>query len=101
MAKRYKTWREHILEQMVKHGESWDCVEQVAVARSDAWREEDDARAASIDVPFDDGFGAENGDHFTVWTKDRVYFPACYDGAEWCASVPRHPDGTATKHVGG
>jgi hypothetical protein len=30
-----------------------------------------------------------------------VYFPACYDGAEWVGSVSRNPDGKATRHQGG
>ena len=45
------------------------------------------------------GFGAEEGCWFTVWTKDRVYFPTSYDGAEWVESVPRDPCGEATRHV--
>ena len=45
------------------------------------------------------GFGAEKGCWFTVWTKDRVYFPTSYDGAEGVESVPRDPCGEATRHV--
>ena len=36
-----------------------------------------------------------------LWTAARVYFPACYDGSEWCESVPRNPCDEATTHVGG
>ena len=47
------------------------------------------------------GYGGTNGRPFTAWTKDRVYFPVCYDGAEWVESVPRNFPGSVTEHVGG
>lgn len=50
---------------------------------------------------FDAGYGGTEGCAFTVWTKTRVYFPACYDGSEWVDSVSRNPDGVATGHIGG
>jgi len=50
---------------------------------------------------FDSGFGETEGIPFTVWTKNSVYFPVCYDGAEWVGSVSRHPDGKPTFHHGG
>jgi hypothetical protein len=28
-------------------------------------------------------------------------FPATYEGSEWVGSVPRNPNGKATKHIGG
>lgn len=46
------------------------------------------------------GYNTPEGCSFTVWTKDRVYFPACYDSWEWIASVPRDPCDEATEHVG-
>ena len=54
----------------------------------------------TYDREFDDGFGGSNGGPFTVWTKDFVYFPVVYDGAEWVGSVPRNPCDIATEHVG-
>lgn len=54
-----------------------------------------------IDYEFDSGYGGEEGVHFTAWTADRVYFPACYDGAEWIEAVPRNPCDQATGHIGG
>ena len=54
-----------------------------------------------LDAEFNDGFGGEEGRSFTAWTQERVYFPACYDGSEWAASVPRNPCKTAMRHVGG
>jgi hypothetical protein len=50
---------------------------------------------------FDAGYGGSEGRPFTLWTTNRVYFPGVYDGAEWVASVPRNPNGEATRHVGG
>ena len=46
------------------------------------------------------GYGDPEGCSFTVWTKDRVYFPAWYDSSEWITSVPRDPCDEATAHVG-
>jgi hypothetical protein len=54
-----------------------------------------------LDYEFDDGYGGTEGPYFTMWTKDRVYFPSCYDGAEWISSVPRNPAGESTEHIGG
>lgn len=56
---------------------------------------------AAMSWPFDSGFGGTCGEPFTAWTRDRVYFPVCYDGAEWVGSAPRHPCDEATEHVGG
>lgn len=50
---------------------------------------------------FDSGYGGTEGCPFTVWTKSRVYFPICYDGAEWVGSMSRNPDGKPTDHQGG
>lgn len=54
-----------------------------------------------IDYNFDSGFGDTEGFAFTAWTKNRVYFPACYAGSEWIHSVPRNPCNEATEHIGG
>lgn len=54
-----------------------------------------------LDEDFDSGFGGEDGEPFTAWTDQKVYFPACYDGSEWMACVNRHPCNVATNHVGG
>ena len=50
---------------------------------------------------FDSGYGIEQGEPFTLWTKDWVYFPICYDGAEWVGSIPRNPCDIKTNHQGG
>ena len=84
------TWRELIAGHMGKWGES---LSQPFTATFD--------EGASFDREFDDGYGAPEGGHFTLWTDKRVYFPVVYDGAEWVESVSRHPDGQPTEHVGG
>lgn len=83
------TWRQLIEIEMAKRGEDWSDVAGSTLS--------DEA----LDVEFDEDCGGAEGAPFTVWTEKRVYFPATYDGAEWVASVPRHPCGEATEHVGG
>lgn len=83
------TWREQIEIEMRRHGETWADV--VGCTLDDA----------ALDRRFDCGFGGVQGAPFTLWTSRRAYFPAQYDGAEWVASVPRHPCGEPTEHVGG
>lgn len=50
---------------------------------------------------FDSDYGGTEGVPFTAWTAKTVYFPICYDGAEWVGCVSRHPDGKPTEHQGG
>ena len=50
---------------------------------------------------FDGGYGSEQGAPFTAWGKDWVYFPICYDGAEWVGHAPRNPCVTSMEHQGG
>ncbi len=54
-----------------------------------------------LDREFDNGYGGSNGAPFTAWSKDRVFFPLVYDGAEWVGSVPRNPCGLRMFHQGG
>lgn len=83
------TWKEMIGEEMKKHGESWADVVHNTLTGS------------QLNKGFYDGYGSSEGKPFTMWTNNRVYFPAVYDGAEWCASVPRNPCTEKTEHVGG
>ena len=82
------TWRELIGYEMCDAGETWSDV--VASTLDDV----------GLDRKFHDGYGSSEGGAFTLWTRRRVYFPVVYDGAEWCASVPRDPCDEATCHVG-
>lgn len=54
-----------------------------------------------LDFEFNSGYGSEEGKPFTLWTKDYVYFPVQYDGAEWVGRTPRNPNGEPTCHQGG
>jgi len=97
------TWRSLITAEMTRVGESWDDVCSVTVGNYDEWACPDCRRGlrGSLDDDFDDGLGRRNGCLFTLWTNNRVYFPAQYDGSEWVASAPRNPCAEATDHVGG
>lgn len=83
------TWREEIESEMNRYNDSWKNVEQCTLNESE------------LDKRFSSGYGVEEGAPFTVWTKDRVYFPICYDGSEWAGSVSRNPNGKPTYHQGG
>lgn len=54
-----------------------------------------------INYFFNGSYGGDGGFAFTAWTADRVYFPACYGGAVWIATVDRNPVASATTPVGG
>lgn len=102
------TWRKMISEEMKEQGETWDDVESLVFKARKKWHEDDNEgdpdpldNKACLDHQFHDGYGGEEGLPFTLWTKERVYFPVVYDGSEWVASVPRNPNGEATEHVGG
>lgn len=83
------TWKELITSEMKIHSEGWNHIAESTLTDEQA------------DTKFDHGYGGEEGCDFTVWTANRVYFPICYDGAEWCGSVARNPDGKSTAHQGG
>lgn len=51
-------------------------------------------------LEFDESLGIIQGKPFGAWSKDFVYFPACYDGAEKVAFVPRNPTGRPIEHIG-
>ncbi len=83
------SWRILIESEMQLRGESMADVEAKTLTDE------------QLDVFFDNGYGGTEGCEFTLWTKNRVYFPVCYDGSEWVDSAPRHPCDEATYHVGG
>ena len=81
-----RTWREDLTRELEHHGETWgDVVHSVG----------------DLDREFDHGYGGPDGPPFTLWTKHRVYFPLCYDGAESVGSCPRNPCAHACEHQGG
>lgn len=85
------SWRKLIGREMGANEEAWKDVEFCTL------------NGEQLSKEFDDDYGSEEGAPFTIWTRKHVYFPATYDGAEWCASVARNPgeQPQATRHVGG
>lgn len=95
-------WREILTQTMSAHQESWTDVEAMVFVEND-WSADKPKplTETELDREFDAGYGGTEGCYFTVWTKNRVYFPSCYDGAEGAFSVPRNPCDEAAEHVGG
>lgn len=85
----HDSWRLLISTELKIQNETWDDVIQCTLLDKE------------LDEQFDSGFGGVEGKPFTLWTVKRVYFPVCYDGAEWVSSVSRIPDYKPTNHVGG
>jgi len=83
------SWHQLILEEMQQHEDSFDNVEFTTLTD------------AELNEKFYDGYGGIEGKAFTLWTKNRVYFPVCYDGAEWAKSCPRNPCNEKMEHQGG
>ena len=50
---------------------------------------------------FSASFGLEEGQPFTAWGEQYVYFPIKYDGSEWVGSAPRNPCDISLEHQGG
>lgn len=84
------SWRKLITQALNHNKESWDDVEFMCPEKG-KW----------LEYLFDDDFGSIEGTPFTVWTKNKVYFPVCYDGSEWVGSVSRNPENKPTNHLGG
>lgn len=82
-------WKELLQEEMGFYNETFDDVVECTLTEEQLMKQ------------FDCGYGGTEGESFTVWTTNRVYFPICYDGAEWVGSVSRNPDGKPTRHFGG
>lgn len=87
------------------------------MSKKTTWRElfnverrcqEDDSAVVAIApdegtlaVEFYAGYGGTDGLPVLIWSETRVYFPVCYDGAEWMGSAPRNPTKDGQSHVGG
>ncbi len=83
------SWRELIQQEMILEDESWEDVEHCTLQNGE------------LDRDFDSSYGQPEGTPFTLWTRNRVYFPLNYDGEESVGSVPRNPCNEATEHLGG
>jgi hypothetical protein len=75
-------WEKLISSEMEKKNESWKDVVDCTLSQEELIREFDA-----------DSSGSTGGWPFTLWTKNRVYFPIEYDGSEGVTSVPRNPCG--------
>ncbi len=84
------TWFAEIENEMVAHDETMQDDAIMCTISDDELRAE---------IPT--GYGGSEGKPFTLWTLNRVYFPADYDGGAWVSSVPRNPCDESTYHVGG
>lgn len=90
MSEQLTTWRKELQNAFACTGESFpEDVEHTTLS--------DDR----LDVQFESGYGGIEGLPFAIYTVNYVYFPACYDGSEWVAWIPRHPTGKPICHVGG
>jgi len=83
------SWKQLIVEEMKLRGDTWENLVGTTLTTK------------GMNKKFYVGHGIEEGEPFTLWTKDRVYFPVCYDGAESVGSVPRNPCDEVTFHIGG
>jgi len=83
------TWKEMIIIELENNEETWKNVVSCTLTEE------------GLNKKFDNGYGGTNGDSFTCWTTNYVYFPVQYDGSEWCGSTPRNPGGGVTNHIGG
>lgn len=57
--------------------------------------------ASILDVAFNSDYGSVEGPAVLIWTERFVYFPICYDGAEYLGFAPRNPQSEAQGHQGG
>ena len=87
------TWRNKIKEKMNANDDSWENIVMANISPNENIND----KTASFDRVLDDDYGSPEGDYFTVWTRDFVYFPCEYDGSEYVGSVPRNPIGGYTK----
>ncbi len=82
------TWRKELESAFIETGDDFDKMVSTLSEQE-------------LDREFDDGYGGTNGSPFTAWGEAFVYFPVCYDGAEWVGYAPRNPCDRATNHWGG
>lgn len=93
------TWKELIEDAMKDNGDSFSNLVSLELAHNE-WSHNKEGKPSLLDK-FYDGYGGAEGCYFQLWTTDFVYFPICYDGAEWCGSASRNPNGKALEHQGG
>ena len=60
-------WRNLIQKEMSNHNETFEDVVSSTLTEKELLKE------------FYDGYGCSEGEPFTLWTTNRVYFPGVYD----------------------
>lgn len=85
--KNFDTLKNLIEEAMQEHGENFSDIVSCTLTKEE------------MELEFENDFGGETSTPFTLWTKNRVYFPTDYDGAQGVKSVSRNPDGKPTQHI--
>lgn len=74
------TWRKELRDHFKETGDSFD---NIIITLTDK----------ELDKEFDADFGSKNGQPFTAWSDNWVYFSYEYDGADYIERVERHPPG--------
>jgi len=74
------TWEKLVKEAMALHNETMDDVVSM------------NCNPKQLRKRFYEGYGEEHdASGFTLWTKNRVYFPVCCEGYEYVGSAQRNP----------
>jgi hypothetical protein len=81
-------WKEMLIEAFKETGDNFDNL------KTTLSKEE-------LETEFDSSFGYAQGEPFTAWGDNYVYFPIVYDGAEWVGFAPRNVCDIKTGHWGG
>lgn len=100
------TLRELVEGEMKRYSESEEDIEKILIGQNSWGRGPDTAFVESLSelekYEGNTGYGGENLPGVHVWTQNRVYLKATYDGSEWVTSVPRNPSNEeAPESVGG
>ncbi len=82
------SWKEMLVEEFALNGDDFEKMRTTLTVKE-------------LNKDFDAGFGGTEGTPFTAWGEKYVYFPICYDGAEWVGSAPRNPCDEKCEHQGG
>ena len=72
-------WKDLISKEMEEEKESWRDVVRCTLSEEDLLAE------------FDNGYVGSKGKPFTLWTKERVYFPAIHNATEWARKRATEP----------
>jgi hypothetical protein len=83
-----ENWKEMLIEAFKETGDNFDNL------KTTLSKEE-------LETYFDSGYGCSQGEPFTAWGDNYVYFPVVYDGSEWIGFAPRNVCDIKTEHWGG